>query len=420
MRVVLTLMAAAGWLIVATECCASDGFPYTARVARDQIEVRCGPGWDYYATAVLKRDATVEVYRQESGGWLAIRPPAGSFSWVAARHLESTQQRDVLRVTTDGVVAWIGSSIAQVSQHKWQVRLKQNELLDALGKQAVAIGAGFAIESYYKIAPPAGEFRWIHAKYAQPPKARDHQVSQPTIELIDAKPVAPTPLAATTAAEQPIWTAATKPAKQLSSTALHDQVEQLNVDLGMLVSHPMEQWMLDDLRERVAELVDAARNTQWADSTRELARRVRDFEDLQRRYRKMLERDFSNVRDEKTGVSAAPRLLDPNDDSVAVPPAANGQVDPVAAFEVYHPNDFDAEGWLVPVHSTKRIAPPFAVLDDEGRVRCYVSPLPGLNLRRYQRMYVGLYGQRRYVKSLQAPHVTAERVVKQKREPRTD
>ena len=424
MRVVLSLLCAVSAFITVPACHADDTFPYTARVALDQIEMRCGPGWDYYATGVLQRSADVEVYRREPGGWLAIRPPQGSFSWVAARHLESTQQADVMRVSTDGVVAWVGSSIAQVSQHKWQVRLKRHELLEVLGKQAVAIGPGFAIETYYKVAPPAGEFRWIHAKYARPPTARSHQVSQSTIEVTSFQPAAKI-RAPTAASSQPTWTAIPKPVARrkpgdgLSSAELSERVEQLNLDLGMLVSRPMEQWNLDDLRVRIAKISDAAAGTRWADSARELARRVRDFDDLQRRYRRMLEHDFSNVRDARPGVSAAPRLLDSKDGD-STDSAAGDQVDPVAAFEVYRPNDFDAEGWLVPVHSTKRIAPPFAVLDDDGRVRCYVSPLPGLNLRRYQRKYVGLYGQRRFVKSLRAPHVTAERVVKQKHTPRAD
>ena len=47
----------------------------------------------------------------------------------------------------------------------------------------------------------------------------------------------------------------------------------------------------------------------------------------------------------------------------------------------------------MPVHSTKRVAPPFALLDDEGRVQAYVTPMPGLNLRRYTKKYVGIVGE---------------------------
>ena len=67
----------------------------------------------------------------------------------------------------------------------------------------------------------------------------------------------------------------------------------------------------------------------------------------------------------------------------------------------------------MPVHSTKRVAPPFALLDDDGRVQAYVTPAPGLNLRRYTKKYVGIVGEKAYVASLRATHVSAQRVVKQ-------
>ena len=72
---------------------------------------------------------------------------------------------------------------------------------------------------------------------------------------------------------------------------------------------------------------------------------------------------------------------------------------------------YDGSGWLVPVHSATGTAPPFALLDAQGDVLGYVSPTPGLNLQRYVRKQVGIFGQRGYVQSLNKPHVTAERIV---------
>jgi hypothetical protein len=72
---------------------------------------------------------------------------------------------------------------------------------------------------------------------------------------------------------------------------------------------------------------------------------------------------------------------------------------------------YDGSGWLVPVHSTKQTAPPYALLDAEGDVLQYVSPTPGLNLHRYVRKQVGIFGHRGYQQSLKKPHLTAERVV---------
>ena len=62
-------------------------FPYKAFVAADDVYVRSGPGENYYPTDKLKTGDQVEVYRHDPGGWLAIRPVPGSFSWVSARYL---------------------------------------------------------------------------------------------------------------------------------------------------------------------------------------------------------------------------------------------------------------------------------------------------------------------------------------------
>ncbi len=108
-------------------------FPYQAEVSVDEVEVRCGPGWDYYPTQRLPRGTRVEVYRHDPGGWLAIRPPEGSFSWMTARHLKLTADKSVAEVALDGAVAWVGSAQTGVTQYKWQVRLERGERGGSVG-----------------------------------------------------------------------------------------------------------------------------------------------------------------------------------------------------------------------------------------------------------------------------------------------
>ena len=85
----------------------------------------------------------------------------------------------------DGAVAWVGSDVSSVQQHKWQVRLERDELVEILGERSLSVGPGFATETYFQIAPPAGEFRWIHAENAVAPEALAHRSSGRTIELTD-------------------------------------------------------------------------------------------------------------------------------------------------------------------------------------------------------------------------------------------
>ena len=57
-------------------------FPCQAFVLKDETLVLSGPGESHYPTEQLDQGATVEVYREDPGGWFAIRPVEGSFSLV--------------------------------------------------------------------------------------------------------------------------------------------------------------------------------------------------------------------------------------------------------------------------------------------------------------------------------------------------
>src|SRR5689334_16002576 len=70
----------------------ADDFPYSAYIAADKTEVVAGPGHRFYATDRLARGTQVEIYREEASGWLAIRPPAGAFSWVPADFVERLEE----------------------------------------------------------------------------------------------------------------------------------------------------------------------------------------------------------------------------------------------------------------------------------------------------------------------------------------
>ena len=51
------------------------------------------------------------------------------------------------------------------------------------------------------------------------------------------------------------------------------------------------------------------------------------------------------------------------------------------------------------------------ILDDNGRVLEFVSPAPGLNLHRYLKKRVGIFGYQSYLPSLKTPHITVYRIV---------
>ena len=110
-------------------------FPFDGYIAADQAEVASGPGRRFYTTARLPRGTKVEVYREDDAGWLAIRPPEGSFSWVPAEHVELLE--DDMGKVTSAAESWIGTTIEQVKEHKSQVSLKPGELVQILDRKQV-------------------------------------------------------------------------------------------------------------------------------------------------------------------------------------------------------------------------------------------------------------------------------------------
>ena len=72
---------------------------------------------------------------------------------------------------------------------------------------------------------------------------------------------------------------------------------------------------------------------------------------------------------------------------------------------------YDGVGWLMPVYSQDRSTPPFALLDDDGKMLQYVTPAPGVNLRRYARKNVGIFGTRLLPQAGKSNRLTAYRVI---------
>jgi hypothetical protein len=389
-------------------------FPYTAKVLQKEVEVRSGPGWDYYPTQRLQPGSQVEVYRHEPGGWLAIRPPRGAFSLIPARQVQQESDGRVGKVLMDAAVAWVGSDVAKVVQHKWQVRLERDELVQLLGRESLSVGPGFGTETYLRIAPPAGEFRWIHAEHAS---AADtpHRTRSSDVRLTDLtndrrpaasiRPVAPKQLDTNELAA-----ARTLDAKQLEE--LRQQIDQLKLELSLLVSQQIEKWNLETLRARAERIATSTKGTALARQVRLISYRIDEFESLRRRYKRASRRvpeDYDELRIGRRGVSPTPRQ-EPDDgvektswhqniaESLESKEPVGTGIDRLAAeLGQSATPQFDAQGWLMPVHSTRRAAPPFALLDKHSRVVCYIQPAPGLNLRRYTKKHVGLFGERRHM-----------------------
>jgi hypothetical protein len=133
---------------------------YNATVNVPEAEVRCGPSDkpELYATNRLRQGDTVQVVREEAGGWLAIIPPRGAFSWINTRCLEQIDARTWMVRVPDGdrVPVLYGTSLRSEKP-----TVKSADL--SRGAQVVGLELARVTEDgkWLPIEPPSTEVRYI-------------------------------------------------------------------------------------------------------------------------------------------------------------------------------------------------------------------------------------------------------------------
>jgi hypothetical protein len=539
---------------------ARDIFPYRVFTVADETPVACGPGEAFYATDLLPANMPLEVYRRDAQGWLAIRPPTRSFSWIPARKLHISADDRIATVITDDAVAWVGSHVETVSDHRWQVRLDRGERLAILGHRQLVDDKRGTSETWYQVEPPAGEFRWVHSgdvsrhsnnapdqaadastSSSEPAgvglsaqardsaahdgraarDARDGRDSRNAASRIEPAQFRADPLRGPSLRNEPPvadWSPRSRPRSSADdrldggfgpngmqggpaasgfgnasgfggfaggralaggsvaggsvaggsvaggsvaggsvaggsvaggSTAMVDtaplpitgpavtsELEDLTLQLNAVAQREPNLWNLGPLRARAEALIESGSNALERGKARLMLEKIEEFEQLQQRHiraeRGLPPDEPSSPRASTASANSnqpagfdfvsagvgrlANSAANPLANSAANPTmnanvaASQGGIGGAAAGPRIEPR-FDGTGWLLPVHSTKRVAPPYALLDDNGKVLQYVTPAPGLNLHRYERRRVGLYGQKAQTRSLNAPHLTAHRLV---------
>lgn len=141
-------------LLLNQSCSAEGAFPYVAYVTQNESYVRSGPGGDFYPTGQLSAGYAVEVYRHEGDGWCAIRPVEGSFSLAPSHQVRILDSRTA-EVIAPSVPARIGSTLSP-ERKAVQVLMERREMVQLLEPPQPN-------QPFVKIAPPAGEFRFIAA-----------------------------------------------------------------------------------------------------------------------------------------------------------------------------------------------------------------------------------------------------------------
>ena len=141
--------------------------PYDATI-RQETDVRSGHGDGpmFYPTNHLHVGDRVRVVNQEDGGWLAIVPPSGSFSWIRKELLYvNNQQQPPVTVANEDADVRIGSTMTNQPPVVGK-RVPRGTIVFLLPKNnEVRDGDG----TWVSIYPPEGEVRYIKAEAIETP-----------------------------------------------------------------------------------------------------------------------------------------------------------------------------------------------------------------------------------------------------------
>jgi uncharacterized protein YraI len=401
MRPLVAILVCSQFLL-ASPVSGEPNFPYKTCVSADDVYVRSGPGQNYYPTDKLKRGQELEVYRHDPGGWCAIRPVEGSFTWVSARFLKPTEN-NLAVVTEEGVSARVGSRFSDV-RDVVQVRLQKGETVEILEGPPRGSRNG---EGWFKIAPPSGEFRWVSAKYldsnyprdglrkALPPEKHAHRGHDRGFAE-EAAEAAPAGDAAESAVE-PRHRHASH-ARSLTAEEYRAELDRIELELSVMLIEAPTVWSFDALRQRADGLLDQAQTAVERGRARLLVNKIARFDDIKQRQDSVLAMRDEVDRDHR--LLSKLRPLDVDEQQLAPVAVARDDVD----------GRFDGIGRLTQVASPKLGAPRYALVNNRGDVQCYVTPAPGVNLQYYVGQRVGLTGNRGYVPEQHSSHIMARHV----------
>jgi hypothetical protein len=425
LRFVVLAAIVAGWIWPAV---AEQAFPYKAYITADDTYVRSGPGESHYPTGKLKAGAKVEVYRHDPGGWYAIRPPEGSFSWVGSRFVKPTRN-GLGEITGERVAVRVGSQLSE-KRDAVQVRVTRGEIVEVLGTEQT--GTGRQAGTWWKIGPPSGEFRWVHGSEVdssppgsgaskagkelpsltaatkpaepvstKPPETKPADKWTPAAGNPTASP--PGPVAATPVAATPVAPVAPSPSgqetprvppaalRQRTSEEFQKEMDDINTELSIMLAEEPSAWKCEELGRRARALQDQAQSAVERGNARMLVNRIAQSEDVKRRYLAM----------NATATETNRKVRLAADRSRA---AGTVALSPGSAER------FDGVGRLTRVLPPKLGAPRYALVDEQGAVKSYVSPAPGVSMQFYLGRQVGINGVRGYVAEQNAELLTAKHV----------
>jgi hypothetical protein len=177
------------------------------------------------------------------------------------------------------------------------------------------------------------------------------------------------------------------PSRRSGDAALAAELEEIDLALSTMVMRDLGEWDFAPMRVRTEALLSRSETALDRGRIRLVQRKIERYDEIKQRHDTVLSvQAKTDVRNRVlTGGLPAPRSSD--------------------ALQ-----RFDGVGRLAQVGPGQTGAAGFALLDNAGEVRYYVTPSPGVNLRPYLGREVGVNGTLGFMPDARTSHVTAKRI----------
>ncbi|WP_437230521.1 hypothetical protein SH661x_002010 [Planctomicrobium sp. SH661] len=446
---------------------AAEQFPYQAIVVGEQVDVRCGPGAQFYVTSHAKANDQVTVHRHDHGGWYMISPPPGSFSWIDASLVNPIgSNRGLINVSPGGgqslrAIVRIGSQLSD--DHSFFGReLSNGDEVTILGEKVLAGPSGG--KRMLKIVPPAQEFRWVKGEYLVPMSRQIQQQiagdpyqvpaehrqrqamllpvenSPPALQIVETKPELPAPQPEMKTASIDTTAVNAGPSLVSPPPANRNQQEFAKLDeidkayAAMMARDPVE-WDLSGIAKSYEDLQKSAtpyvsylvsQRMEAVTRRKEIAEHYQKFarisaETSQRDAQLLAQRSefpIDKLQAPMAFQQPVQVAMDPNGSSVqlfgtdAIPTdatASNMPTQPVPTPEGVSPQ-LNGAGILQPIQAPPGF-PKFILTSPDGRMLAYVEPGEGVSLEQWVGKPMGVIGRRSREESYGADVIRAQKIV---------
>ncbi|HVS34181.1 MAG TPA: hypothetical protein VMS17_01285 [Gemmataceae bacterium] len=350
-------------------------------VIRQETDVRSGHGDGpmFYPTNHLHVGDRVRVVNQEDGGWLAIVPPSGSFSWIRKDllYVNNQMQPPVTVVNQDGDVR-IGTAMTKQAPVVGK-RVPRGTIVTVLpNNREVQDSDGVWVPIY----PPEGELRYIRADAIQQPAA----AAQNAPPAVSGLPTANPPPAAPQAQDaEALYRKAIDAEKYnpQEAVALYNQGAGCDADANRAkAARDRANWLLDSLRNPSPNIVPG------------------------------LPAGDPHVAAAPTESKVNPLPSDPPAVRLSAPQGATVSQTSTASAAPNGAKQYSTTpGWLQASGRNIEGRKTYMMMSDHGTpLGYYVTAEPGVNLDQYVRRRVECYGEAIYDGQLRANYMRVSRV----------